>query len=184
MGIGKAVERLMTNPCFVYFIQAGQGGNIKIGISRNVMSRFSKMNTDAGEPIRTLLIIPGDESNERALHKELCAHRSHGEWFKPHGDVLAIIDRERAQAGNVEYLIPKPKKVGRNKIHNWRLARGLTGEAAAKLFGIHRTMLCHMELGERLPGWETMRAIYLATDGQITPDDFADFMHEKKESVA
>jgi len=30
---------------------------------------------------------------ERAYHRQFAAHRLHGEWFAPHPDILAEIDR-------------------------------------------------------------------------------------------
>lgn len=76
---------------FVYFI-GGDHGAIKIGRSVNVEVRLRTIQTHSPVPLRILATIEGG-SRERLYHKIFAAHRLHGEWFAPHPDILAEIDR-------------------------------------------------------------------------------------------
>jgi hypothetical protein len=77
----------------VYFIQAGDGGPIKIGISDNVPLRLNTLQTAHHETLRLLSRIPGGESDEAALHEQFAALRIRGEWFRPGAELLAHIAR-------------------------------------------------------------------------------------------
>lgn len=72
----------------VYFIQAGVGGPIKVGVSVDPISRMAQMQTGMPETLRLLAFIPGTRDDERKLHDRLARHRIRGEWFHPHQDVL------------------------------------------------------------------------------------------------
>lgn len=66
---------------FVYFIQSGTSGPVKIGLSRTPTQRVSKLQT--GNPRELILrhVIPGDRSVEDGLHDRFKAARIRGEWF-------------------------------------------------------------------------------------------------------
>lgn len=66
---------------FVYFIQSGASGPIKIGLSKAPTQRVSKLQT--GNPRELILrhVIPGDRSVEDELHDRFKAARIRGEWF-------------------------------------------------------------------------------------------------------
>ena len=80
----------------VYFIQ-GAGGAIKIGFTQQDLSERLKC-LQTGSPVR--LVVLGQQNapkkRERFLHKRFAAHRLHGEWFEPHPDILAEIERLNA----------------------------------------------------------------------------------------
>lgn len=40
---------------------------------------------------------PGERKQERAYHKHFSEHRLHGEWFEPHPDIMAEIERLNSQ---------------------------------------------------------------------------------------
>jgi hypothetical protein len=67
----------------VYFIQCGQGGPIKIGISDDLPRRLSKMQADCPFEMIVLGIMPGGVEEEMALHERFSAFRIRGEWFWP-----------------------------------------------------------------------------------------------------
>jgi hypothetical protein len=75
---------------FVYFIQSGDRGAIKIGYSRRAGVRLSQL--QAGSPVRLYLLcaIPGGPALERCLHSGLRRHRIRGEWFRPHAEVTGL----------------------------------------------------------------------------------------------
>jgi DNA-binding XRE family transcriptional regulator len=174
----------MTHPCYVYFVQAGDGGNIKIGISRNVRGRLSKMQTDAGVHLTLMGLCEGDETLEQSLHRELEKFRVTGEWFSPAPEVMSAARRVITITGLPSLALVSKRQIPKSPFHAWRIRSGLTGAQAAALLGIERTHISHLENGQRFPSWPLLETIYRVTDGQITPNDFAKFMHEMADEVA
>jgi hypothetical protein len=68
---------------FVYFIQGLCGGAIKIGYSVNPTMRLKELQTGYPDTLTILLLIPGSEATEAAIHRELEGSRLRGEWFRP-----------------------------------------------------------------------------------------------------
>lgn len=79
-------------PCFVYFIQAGDGP-IKIGVATDTKRRLAMLQCGNHEPLTLLAATPGGANVEAALHYRFREHRQRGEWFAPHPDLLTEIDR-------------------------------------------------------------------------------------------
>lgn len=75
----------------IYFIQAGDGGAIKIGFSADPEKRLVKVQSDNAADCRLLGILPGGEAEEMALHARLAAARIRGEWFAATPEVLAEV---------------------------------------------------------------------------------------------
>ena len=67
---------------FVYIVQAGTDGPIKIGISDNVKQRLSGIQTDNHERVSLLAYRDGGRKEEYALHCALRRHHIHREWFR------------------------------------------------------------------------------------------------------
>lgn len=80
-------------PRWVYFIQVGVDGPVKIGLSRNVKGRMRSLQTAHPQRLTLLGAVDGDAELEAALHAKLAAHRLSGEWFAPHPDVMAEVPR-------------------------------------------------------------------------------------------
>lgn len=76
----------------VYFIQA-PNGPIKIGRAVNVANRLRALQTSHPSGLRLLAVALGGYRFERAYHRQFAEHRLHGEWFEPHPEILAEIDR-------------------------------------------------------------------------------------------
>lgn len=76
---------------WVYFIQAGKNGAVKIGWTRQPDRRFRALQTSQHSQLRFLGVIPGDRTLERQLHQRFAVHRMKGEWFKRSGVVGAIM---------------------------------------------------------------------------------------------
>lgn len=83
-------------PCVVYFIRAGENGPIKIGITTDVPSRLSSLQTSHAETLVVMTTTPGGTALEYELHKRFAHHRLRGEWFAPGDDLLAFIEERRA----------------------------------------------------------------------------------------
>jgi hypothetical protein len=79
---------------FVYFIQAGEDGAIKIGVTSDDPER-RRNQLQVGNPavLKLLGAIKGDHARERQLHRDLSEWRLEGEWFKPDPTVIAAIQQ-------------------------------------------------------------------------------------------
>lgn len=90
------IEALAAQRGWVYFIQA-QCGSIKIGRARNVRYRLDELQC-ANPHELNLLAVAVDGGREREYHRQFAEHRTRGEWFSPHPDILAEIDRLNARS--------------------------------------------------------------------------------------
>jgi len=75
----------------VYFIQAGEGGPIKIGYASNFSKRLAALQTGCPVELSVLGMMPGGPREESELHVRLRWHRTRGEWFAPTDAVLRAI---------------------------------------------------------------------------------------------
>ena len=75
----------------VYFVQAGDGGAIKIGFATNPAKRVAALQTAAPVRLRPLGMIEGGIERERELHAQFAPDRRVGEWFNPCPLLLDVI---------------------------------------------------------------------------------------------
>jgi hypothetical protein len=68
---------------FVYFVQAGDGGPIKIGTSKRPNARLASLRTSHAAELRVLAIVPGTARFEAWIHRLFASDRQRGEWFAP-----------------------------------------------------------------------------------------------------
>jgi hypothetical protein len=80
----------------VYFVQAGEGGRIKIGYSPIPDQRIDHLRRFSGPDLIKLAVIEGSRRLENNVHKLLADHRAHNEWFEPTSEVLAVVRRAAA----------------------------------------------------------------------------------------
>jgi Meiotically up-regulated gene 113 len=76
---------------YVYFIQVGGGGAIKIGFSHNAAERVRRIQGGSLDPVRCIGVMLGGRRREYELHRTFGAHRVSGEWFRPHPSLMAYI---------------------------------------------------------------------------------------------
>jgi len=68
----------------IYFIQAINGGLVKIGQADNPASRLKSHQCGSPVFLQIIKVIENVESSvERKLHKQFSKFRKHGEWFDP-----------------------------------------------------------------------------------------------------
>lgn len=79
-------------PGFIYFIRAGDGGDIKIGHAHNVERRLKNLQVAQADHLQVLLTIPGDRSFEKRLHRKFSRSHIRGEWFRPTKALLRFIE--------------------------------------------------------------------------------------------
>lgn len=76
---------------YTYFIQAEEGGLIKIGTAISPLFRLRTMQTGCPLKLRLIGLTDGDRLFERGLHKKFEGTRVHGEWFEPSEELLALV---------------------------------------------------------------------------------------------
>lgn len=77
---------------WVYAIQAGEDGPVKIGMTVDPPQRIKTLQTANAQPLRPLGLWQGTGADERALHEAFAADRLHGEWFTPNPDLVALAE--------------------------------------------------------------------------------------------
>lgn len=87
----------MRRSGLIYFIEAEIANLVKIGYTRNIQSRVGGLATFSPVRLRLIGLIYGSTADEEALHRQLAAHRSHGEWFRrsPEMDAAMLADGPR-----------------------------------------------------------------------------------------
>ena len=92
-GWGRPMFEVITG--YVYFIQMGDVGPIKIGFTKDVGKRILALQTSIPYPLKLLCFFPGNEAMERNIHSCLVEIRLDGEWFLPHPLLLREIEGEK-----------------------------------------------------------------------------------------
>jgi DNA-binding Xre family transcriptional regulator len=75
----------------VYFVQQGDNGPIKIGVTNNVNKRLTALQGGSPVPLKLLVTFDGDQAFEAFLHRKFAHLRVHNEWFKPARELLDFI---------------------------------------------------------------------------------------------
>jgi hypothetical protein len=92
--VRNAVARLPAKrQRYVYVVRSGKAGAFKIGIAWDVERRLCGLQTTSPRQLRLIHHEAGGGKVERAAHKALAAHRLKGEWFRPHPEVLAFVEK-------------------------------------------------------------------------------------------
>ena len=79
---------------FIYFVQEGADGPIKIGTTQNLKTRLSSLQTGSARKLRVLGTIRGGNALEALLHQEFAEYQISGEWFQPGQILLKFIAEE------------------------------------------------------------------------------------------
>jgi hypothetical protein len=91
-------------PLFIYFIQQGNAGPIKIGYTKyDLYARFKRLQTGNPLPLRVLAIIDGaDTRTEISLHTRFSSCRLNGEWFAPTEELIKFINEIRNRSNKLQ----------------------------------------------------------------------------------
>lgn len=85
---------------WVYFIQAGEGGPIKIGFTTgSPAARLASLQTGNPYPLKLIAAVRGAVEVETELHGRFGHLRMVGEWFRPAADLTAFIAGVQWSAG-------------------------------------------------------------------------------------
>lgn len=90
-------SRRFPEGSFLYFIQI-HSGEIKIGAAKDVKRRMQTLQVGMPHPLKLLYAAPGLGELEREFHEQFADHNIQGEWFAPHPDILAEIERLKGEA--------------------------------------------------------------------------------------
>lgn len=77
---------------WTYFIGTPQTA-IKIGAAQCVKARLRTLQASSPFQLEVLAKVRGGEALESAYHSWFAKWRKHGEWFRPHLEILTEIDR-------------------------------------------------------------------------------------------
>lgn len=88
----KSADRRTGGPGFVYLIAQGAGSAIKIGSTRDPVSRIKELQTGSSETLllqRVICFRSRSEATEceKQLHEKFAHYRKCGEWFLSHDDI-------------------------------------------------------------------------------------------------
>jgi Meiotically up-regulated gene 113 len=75
----------------LYFLQEGDRGPIKIGVTSSISARIALLQTANPHRLRLLGVCEGSIEKEAALHQQFKHLRIRGEWFKPGKDLVTFI---------------------------------------------------------------------------------------------
>ena len=96
---GKSFSLIKTDPLYIYFIQEGDNGPIKIGISRDPENRVRAIQVSCSKTTKLLCSVLGTVEKESALHEQFKNIRLHGEWFKPSKELVDFIAKLKSAEG-------------------------------------------------------------------------------------
>lgn len=90
-------KRTLRNKGWIYFVQAGAGGPIKIGWTVDPQKRLEQLQT--GSHIRLFILgaIEGSTAGESTLHKRWSEYRIRGEWFEAAPEIIDFVMANRHQ---------------------------------------------------------------------------------------
>jgi hypothetical protein len=109
----------------VYFIQAVEGGRIKIGTTIRLTERLKTLAKEAGSELRVLAVVDGDRKIEKGLHRRFSQLRAVGEWFEPGDDLLGFIVQEGREWNGENESDYATIKIRRDVLDDCRLAAAM-----------------------------------------------------------
>jgi hypothetical protein len=148
----------------VYFIQAGEGGPVKIGFANNPYERVAGLQTGHPEVLRLRAIMPGSAADEAALHQRFSGTRIRGEWFEPCQSIMEIIAQypvDHSAHRRASQDFPIIEKLGGRETAFELLQKAAPG----KIQTIHAL---RMWLARRsIPGWALVIFLQVAEERSI-----------------
>lgn len=101
---------IVKNTGYIYFIQMGFMGPIKIGLTKDIDKRLVSLQTGSPYPLRLLSWTPGNEETEKYVHDLYRDHRLEGEWFLPHPDLVQDIEYLEQLHKDFNHPFPVPER--------------------------------------------------------------------------
>lgn len=100
-------------PRYIYFVRAGE--HVKIGVTRHWKQRVASMQVGSPYTIVPMLVLLGDASLERKLHKKFVSYHFRGEWFRFGEGIRNFIKENKSDCvmgnGSPRIELPEPPMV-------------------------------------------------------------------------
>lgn len=94
----------------VYFIQALEGGPIKIGYTSSKSAKNRLANLQTAHAQKLVVLATTERHEEADLHERFKSLRLAGEWFKPAPTLVAWIQRNARVTEEGHRLLAKPSR--------------------------------------------------------------------------
>jgi hypothetical protein len=152
----------------VYFIRCTATNLVKIGFATDPFRRFSKIQSDSPAKLELLAIEPGEKDHETEIHSKFADLRRRGEWFEcaeailQHVRALPIVSLQRDE----------PHLGG--ALGEWLHRNGLGVREFGEMVDCCWSSISRFCCGGRIPRHDLMVRIYVATNGEVQPNDFFD----------
>ena len=109
----------------IYFIQAVDGGPIKIGTTVRLTERLRALSREFGKELRVLAVTDGSYDQEKALHQRFAHLNVVNELFEPGDDLLGfIVQRGRQWDGKDEATAREPVRIDADVLDDIRAVTG------------------------------------------------------------
>jgi hypothetical protein len=95
---------------WIYFVQCGNAGSIKIGWARDPERRIAQLQTAQPSPLKMIGVLPGTQKAEREVQAMFAHGRMRGEWFK-RSAVLEGVTRLLLEKGFPVRHAPKSRTI-------------------------------------------------------------------------
>lgn len=154
---------------YVYFIQSGGDGPIKIGCSVDFIQRMNSLKYWSPYPLKILATARGGLGDERAIHNKFLSIRLHGEWFAPTKELIKFIDNITATGKLPKAVIKRQKDL---KFSRYIMAKNITGQMAAEELGVSPSLISRLCKGSRKPSAALALKIYKWSKGSVKFEDF------------
>jgi hypothetical protein len=103
---------------YVYFLRISENGPIKIGFTKRLRERLSKVQVDNPFFVKLIAVTKGGRKEEYQLHQKFAKYRLYGEWFDPAEELLRYIEQfEKLDIVSADFQ--KPTRKG-DASHNWK----------------------------------------------------------------
>lgn len=153
----------------IYFVQAGDGGPIKVGFTNNIERRFSSATTDNPADLKILGVCSGTSRYEKALHARFHAHHVRGEWFADCSEIREFIGKNctahAVPAGSQKKRLSPItadhktfQKIVADEFQTIISGDPRTARELAELIGVSYRTIENYRLGETVPSGEVFMA--------------------------
>jgi len=86
---------------FVYFIQSGNNGAIKIGYTKDVDRRIKELQTSNPEKLNLLLKVGAEPNDEKVMHDKFKKYCINLEWYSPSDELIKFIRKFQSYGSNI-----------------------------------------------------------------------------------
>ena len=96
--MAKIINTNKVKEKYIYFVQQGLNGNIKIGYSSDLDSRIKALQTASPEKLRLLHKIPVESQEEETrIHNMFKDKQKTGEWFEYCSEIISFIEQDKLE---------------------------------------------------------------------------------------